>query len=375
MRLAIIGRSEYLYESARLLLAHGHQLALIVTSKEAPEYLYKASDFEALAEESGAKFLYTPKINSESIVQQITALGKIDLAVSINYAGVIAQEVIDLFPMGILNAHGGDLPRYRGNACMAWAILNHENRVGLCIHKMIGGELDSGDVLARKHLPIDIDTRVGQTFEWMRREIPGMMLEAVQRLQADPLQLFEQQSKNPVEALRTYPRLPEDGCIDWNRSTEDVLRLINASSEPFSGAFCDLNGQRMIVKFSLRVSMPTARFSGPAAHRVSSLDALASNDSTVSFERRTASRIFARYRAASPAASWPVVLKTLIAPVAISRRKPPHITRGRGDRFIGAPARIFSAPRNRQIAGRGDERAIGSAKRHRIIASASGKNE
>ena len=247
MRLAIIGRSEYLYESARLLLAHGHQLALIVTSKEAPEYLYKASDFEALAEESGAKFLYTPKINSESIVQQITALGKIDLAVSINYAGVIAQEVIDLFPMGILNAHGGDLPRYRGNACMAWAILNHENRVGLCIHKMIGGELDSGDVLARKHLPIDIDTRVGQTFEWMRREIPGMMLEAVQRLQADPLQLFEQQSKNPVEALRTYPRLPEDGCIDWNRSTEDVLRLINASSEPFSGAFSDLNGQRMIV--------------------------------------------------------------------------------------------------------------------------------
>jgi methionyl-tRNA formyltransferase len=69
-----------------------------------------------------------------------------DIAVSINYTGVLPQGVIDLFPIGVLNAHGGDLPRYRGKACQAWAIINRESRIGLCIQKMIGGELDSGEV-------------------------------------------------------------------------------------------------------------------------------------------------------------------------------------------------------------------------------------
>ena len=58
------------------------------------------------------------------------------------------------------NAHGGDLPRYRGNACQAWAIINGENKIGLCIHKMIGGELDISDIIARDFLKIDLGTKL-----------------------------------------------------------------------------------------------------------------------------------------------------------------------------------------------------------------------
>ena len=43
-----------------------------------------------------------------------------------NYTGIIPQSIIDLFNHGILNIHPGDLPRYRGNACLAWAIINAE---------------------------------------------------------------------------------------------------------------------------------------------------------------------------------------------------------------------------------------------------------
>ncbi|GAB1465742.1 hypothetical protein MASR2M54_12420 [Aliarcobacter cryaerophilus] len=51
-----------------------------------------------------------------------------EIAVSLNYSSIISQNVIDLFPLGVLNAHGGDLPRYRGNACQAWAIINGEEK-------------------------------------------------------------------------------------------------------------------------------------------------------------------------------------------------------------------------------------------------------
>ena len=40
---------------------------------------------------------------------------------------MFSQSTIDLFPLGIL-IHGGDLPKYRGNACQAWAIINGEEK-------------------------------------------------------------------------------------------------------------------------------------------------------------------------------------------------------------------------------------------------------
>jgi UDP-4-amino-4-deoxy-L-arabinose formyltransferase/UDP-glucuronic acid dehydrogenase (UDP-4-keto-hexauronic acid decarboxylating) len=41
--------------------------------------------------------------------------------------------------------------------------------------------------------------------------------------------------------------LPEDGKIDWKDTNENVIRLINASSEPYSGAFCEYEGEKMII--------------------------------------------------------------------------------------------------------------------------------
>ncbi|HNR18917.1 MAG: formyl transferase [Bacteroidetes bacterium] len=241
MRVAIIGRSEYTYESALLLLEHGHEIPIIITAKEAPEYYYTSKDFEALANKIGAKFIHTPKINKPEVIEQIKSCGEINISVSINYSGVIEDEVISLFPYGILNAHAGDLPKYRGNACMAWAIINGEDKIGLCIHKMIPGELDSGDIIVRKYFPVHENTRVGEGFEWMRKETPGMMLEAITHLQKDKNYFLQKQSLNPKDALRGYPRTPDDGKIDWSKSNLEILRLINASSEPFPGAYCALN--------------------------------------------------------------------------------------------------------------------------------------
>jgi UDP-4-amino-4-deoxy-L-arabinose formyltransferase/UDP-glucuronic acid dehydrogenase (UDP-4-keto-hexauronic acid decarboxylating) len=170
-----------------------------------------------------------------------------DIGVSMNYTSVIPQTVIDLFPIGILNAHGGDLPRYRGNACQAWAILNGEERIGLCIHTMIGEELDSGDIIARDYLTIDHNTKVTQVWEWIGELTPVLIRESVEKLDGDPDFVLERQSKDPSEALRCYPRKPGDGRIDWCKSAIDVLRLINASNKPYAGAFCDFEGEKMII--------------------------------------------------------------------------------------------------------------------------------
>ncbi len=242
MKIAIIGRNEILYRTMEKIVEKGHQVPLIITAKEAPEYTKKTSDFEIFARNINAEFVFSPKINDSEIISRIKNLGQIDIAISMNYPGIIEQQALNCFNLGVLNAHGGDLPKYRGNACQAWAIINGEDKIGLCIHKMVAGELDSGNIILKEYLSIDLNTKIYRVHEWMSDRIPEMMIKAANILLETPDYCLERQSRDLKDALRCYPRKPEDGKIDWQQSNIDILRLINASSEPYQGAFCLYNG-------------------------------------------------------------------------------------------------------------------------------------
>jgi methionyl-tRNA formyltransferase len=244
MRIAIIGRTEILYETVELLRVSGHTITCILTAKETPEYTKTASDFKYLA-----TILQVPFANTARIESQVEMLRKSnsEVAVSINFSVVIPQSITDLFPFGILNSHGGDLPRYRGNACQAWAILNGEDKIGLCIHRMIGGELDNGDIIERDYLPIDHNTKITDVYSWFSQRIPELFAAAINRLTENPKYVIDVQSIDPVDALRCYPRKPVDGRIDWRKSALQILRLINASNKPYAGAFCSIEGNKFII--------------------------------------------------------------------------------------------------------------------------------
>ena len=244
MKIAIIGRTEILYDTAIYLKEAGHDICCIITAKEAPEYTRTVEDFRRMAKLFNIPFASGPKI-----IKDIDLLRDSDaeIGVSINYTGLIPQSVIDIFPLGLLNSHGGDLPRYRGNACQAWAILNAEKQIGLCIHKMIGDELDSGDIIERDYLKIDHNSKITQVLEWTHKRIPALMLSAVNKLSNDSSYFLEKQSRELKDALRCYPRTPDDGRIDWDKPAVDILRLINASNKPYSGAYCEFESEKLII--------------------------------------------------------------------------------------------------------------------------------
>lgn len=245
MNIALIGRTEALYNTANYLMKNGHCIKLIVTDKEALEYSKAAEDFKLLSREIGSRYLCTSRINSEKLF--IEKLGKIDMGISINYTRAISQDIIDMFPLGILNAHAGDLPRYRGNACPNWAIINGEKEIGLCIHKMVGKGIDSGDIVAREYLKININTKIGYVYDWLLGKIPILFLKSINKLRSNPAYFLEKQSSDLRRILRCYPRIPEDSKICWAKSNVEIVRLINASSKPFSGAYCFYGRRKIII--------------------------------------------------------------------------------------------------------------------------------
>lgn len=124
-KIAIIGRGESLFNTTKLLKKNGYNIKLIITDKSSEHHIKGEEDFLKLSNEIKAEFLSTTKINNASTLIREK---KINIGVSANYSRIIKSEFISNFEFGVLNAHGGDLPRYRGNACQAWAILNNEKK-------------------------------------------------------------------------------------------------------------------------------------------------------------------------------------------------------------------------------------------------------
>jgi methionyl-tRNA formyltransferase len=245
MRVAALGRTALLVNTIRRLTAVGHDIVSIVTCQAAPEYGVREEHFEALAQEVDAEFLLTQTINGPEAIA-LLARGHADVAVSVNWISIVHEEACSIFPHGILNAHAGELPRYRGNAPVAWAILQGESRVGISIHRMTPGELDSGPIIRMDFFPLSETTYVGHVYQHLERRVPELFVEALAGLAAGTIVPCPQ-PMDPAKALRCYPRRPEDAFIDWRQSTKAIERLVRASAEPFSGAYTLFQGDRLII--------------------------------------------------------------------------------------------------------------------------------
>ena len=212
MRVAIIGRTQMLYDSALALAQAGHAICGVLTAPAAPEYTRTEADFERLAERFGCPYLCA---RSAASPEALALLSGCDIGVSMNWVGVLGPEVLDLFPLGVLNAHPGELPRYRGNACPNWAILRGEERLGLSIHVMRPGELDCGRVVHQDFLALTPEVANAQVWTWLETAVPQGFVAALASLGRDPgFTLFEARADDP-QGFRGYPRLPVGG---WTRS-------------------------------------------------------------------------------------------------------------------------------------------------------------
>jgi len=252
LKIAVLGRTEMLLYAARTLAAAGHAIVFIGTAKASPESLAKEDDFAALASEFGCTF-HRGSVNEAAVGAALVAAAP-DLGVTMNWPGMFGHEIVNTFPRGLVNAHGSDLPKYRGNACANWAILNGEREVGLTLHFVDPAGLDTGPVVTKRFMALEDNTYIADVYAWLRVAVPEAFVDAA-RLLAD--ENFEPVPQNQGGVIRAYPRRPEDGRIDWRNPAETIHRLIRASGRPFAGAFCRFENEvRVVVHKADVVSLP-----------------------------------------------------------------------------------------------------------------------
>ncbi|MHB8693422.1 MAG: methionyl-tRNA formyltransferase [Solirubrobacteraceae bacterium] len=242
MRFAALGRTHLLYDAILEAARRGHEPVLIGTARPAPEYRRLEVDFEQLAREIGCPYFSGGDASWHlEEIRQASA----EVAISVNWPNVLAAEVLDAFPRGILNAHAGDLPRYRGNAAPNWAILEGEEAVALSIHQM-SPELDAGPVLAHRVFPLTEKTYITDVYAFLEATLPQLFADVLDELKGDLSQPKASGVDEPAP-LRGLPRRPSDSRIDWSLPSVRLDRLVRASAEPFAGAYTYLDGVRLTV--------------------------------------------------------------------------------------------------------------------------------
>lgn len=135
MRLLIIGRHQALFEFAVKVMREvpKHSVVGIITAPAKREYLRGEDDYRKLAASEKVPFLLARRAYEG--VADFIDVTRPDMGVSLNWPTLLPAEIVNRFPQGIINAHFGDLPRYRGNG-LGWALLRLEPMMTLTVYRM-----------------------------------------------------------------------------------------------------------------------------------------------------------------------------------------------------------------------------------------------
>lgn len=167
---------------------------------------------------------------------------KPDVLVVAAYGRILPASILALPTLAPINVHASLLPRHRGAAPIAAALLAGDARTGITIMLMVEA-LDAGDVLLRLELDIRPDDSTGTLTERLAT-LGGVALDAaLRRLRTDGLVPTPQ---DPAAA--TYaPRLGKnDGRIRWDESAALIERKVRAFA-PWPSAFTLVEGRVLKV--------------------------------------------------------------------------------------------------------------------------------
>ncbi len=228
----------------RELLTSEVEVAAVVTNPDRPAGRgmdLRASPVKRVAEEAGIELLQPEKARDPELLARLQKI-EADVAVVVAYGRILPAELLRVPPLGFVNVHFSLLPAYRGAAPVQHAVMNGDDRTGVCLIVLTEG-MDEGPVLACEETPIQKHETAGSVGE--------RLAEMGARLLVPALLSYESGEIVPIEqdhAGATYaPKLtPEDAHIDWTLPAERLDAFVRGLN-PVPGAWTTLLDSRLKV--------------------------------------------------------------------------------------------------------------------------------
>lgn len=178
-------------------------------------------------------------------------LDGLDLCVVVAYGQILPAPMLQKPRLGFINLHFSLLPRWRGAAPVARAILAGDDATGVDIMALDPG-MDSGDLIARREVAIEADDTTGTLTGRLAGLGAGLLLETLPAI----LDGTAARTPQPATGITHAAKLDSaGGRLDpATMPAEDCDRVVRAFN-PNPGAWGIVDGERLKVWRS-RVAEP-----------------------------------------------------------------------------------------------------------------------
>jgi len=245
LKLAFLGTPAFALPALHALLDAGHEIACVYAQPARPAgrgQRPKPSPVEGAARHLGLLLRTPESLKSEAERRAFAALA-LDAAVAVAYGLILPNPVLEAPRLGCLNAHASLLPRWRGAAPIARALLAGDSETGITVIRLVP-ELDAGPLLAQRRLPIAPDATAGTLNDELARLAGPLLLEALEGLALGRLCATPQ-----AEAGVSYaPKIENsEARLDWRDEALRLERKVRAFN-PHPGAFFEYRSERIKVR-------------------------------------------------------------------------------------------------------------------------------
>ncbi len=242
-RIVFMGSPEFAIPSLEA-LARAHQVAGVVTQPDRPAgrgSRLQPPPVKRAAQASGLPVYQPESLRTPDALGQLAAWQP-EVVVVAAFGQILPPAVLDLPPHGCLNLHASLLPRWRGPAPIAAAILAGDGVTGVTVMRMDEG-VDTGPILAQREEPIRPDDTTGS----LSRRLALLAAELIVEILPPYLSGQLSPQPQPEEGI-TYcrPLKKGDGQLDWGRGAIELDRQVRAT-DPWPGAYTTWRGQQLKV--------------------------------------------------------------------------------------------------------------------------------
>lgn len=164
-----------------------------------------------------------------------------DAIVVAAYGKILPPDVLAIPRLGCVNVHFSLLPRWRGAAPVARAIMAGDDITGVVTMLMDEG-LDTGPTLLEAEEPIRVDDTTGALGSRLAERGAALIVPTLAGLDRGDVRPRPQ----PADGVTYADKLTvEEAELDWTRTASELERVVRAL-DPSPGAFTDI-GRRLKV--------------------------------------------------------------------------------------------------------------------------------
>jgi methionyl-tRNA formyltransferase len=234
LKVLFLGTSEFSCPSLEALLESAHEVIGVVTQPDRPKgrgQKFAPSPLKSLAVAKNLPVFQPERVRDHSSLEVLKSLHP-DLMVVVAYGQILSPAVLAIPPRGCVNVHASLLPKFRGAAPIARAILAGETRTGVTTMLMDPG-MDTGPILLTAETSVEESDTQGTLHDRLARmgaRLLGQTIEGWEKGTLPPI------PQDP--SLATYaPKIQkEEGRINWQTPARHLFNLVRAF-DPWPGAF------------------------------------------------------------------------------------------------------------------------------------------